>query len=153
MASEDEDDLSFDERMQIPEIRLTDTEDEDDEDNPADEDYVDIATDSDEDEDGDASDVDVEPAATNSTTDYRTNSSIADEEEDDVIKAILAATKAPRTHPPDITTEDFVIDLSFHPDKDILAAGTITGRQKKTKFLDNLGAISNQFICFLFSHL
>lgn len=50
-----------------------------------------------------------------------------DDENDDVIKAILAASKTPRTHPPDINIDDFVVDLSFHPDQDILAAATMSG--------------------------
>lgn len=50
-----------------------------------------------------------------------------EEEEDDVVQAIIAATKATRIHPPDIVTEDFIVDLSFHPNEDILAVGTITG--------------------------
>lgn len=49
------------------------------------------------------------------------------EEEDDVIAKILANTKTPRTHPPDIAIDDYVVDLSFHPTEDILAAGTISG--------------------------
>lgn len=50
-----------------------------------------------------------------------------DEEDDDVVQAIIAATKTIRAHPPDITTEDFIVDLSFHPNEDILAVGTVTG--------------------------
>lgn len=50
-----------------------------------------------------------------------------EEEEDDVIKAIIANTKTSRTHPPDISIDDFVVDLSFHPDEDILAAATMSG--------------------------
>lgn len=49
------------------------------------------------------------------------------EEEDDVIAKILANTKTLRTHPPDISIDDYVVDLSFHPTEDILAAGTISG--------------------------
>lgn len=49
------------------------------------------------------------------------------DDEDEVVRAIIAATKTPRSHPPDIATDDFVVDLSFHPDADILAVGTLTG--------------------------
>lgn len=126
MVSEDEDEINFDADM-IEELTFTD-DDDDVADNPADEDYVDIATDSDDDDD-DFSDVGTEAKGTDSVADPRTDHPIGDDEEDDVIRAIKAATNAPRTHPPDITTEDFVIDLSFHPDRDILAAGTITGRK------------------------
>lgn len=50
-----------------------------------------------------------------------------DEEEDDVIQRILASSKRPKTHPPDISIDDYVVDLSFHPSNDLLAAGTMTG--------------------------
>lgn len=50
-----------------------------------------------------------------------------DDDDDDVVRAIIAATKTPRSHPPDIATDDFVVDLSFHPDADIIAVGTLTG--------------------------
>lgn len=49
------------------------------------------------------------------------------DDEDDVVQAIIAATKTVRAHPPDIVTEEFIVDLSFHPTEDILAVGTITG--------------------------
>lgn len=51
----------------------------------------------------------------------------SDDEEDDVIQKIRANSKAPRTHPPDINIDDFVVDLSFHPEEDILAAATMSG--------------------------
>uniref|UniRef100_U5EX47 WD repeat-containing protein 55 homolog n=1 Tax=Corethrella appendiculata TaxID=1370023 RepID=U5EX47_9DIPT len=49
------------------------------------------------------------------------------EEEDEVIKAIISEIKKPRSKPPDIKTEDFVTDLCFHPDKDILSVATTAG--------------------------
>lgn len=49
------------------------------------------------------------------------------EEEDDVIKKIISEIKKPRSKPPDITTEDYVVDLSFHPEQNILAVGNVTG--------------------------
>ncbi|XP_050077591.1 WD repeat-containing protein 55 homolog [Anopheles maculipalpis] len=48
-------------------------------------------------------------------------------EEDDVIKAIITEIKKPRSKPADIQTEDFVVDLSFHPCEDILAVGSSVG--------------------------
>lgn len=56
-----------------------------------------------------------------------THASGLDEEEDDVVKAIIANTRTTRVHPPDIATDEFVVDLSFHPDADILAVGTLGG--------------------------
>jgi WD repeat-containing protein 55 len=49
------------------------------------------------------------------------------EEDDEVIKAIISEIKKPRSKPPDIKTDDYVVDLSFHPQLDILAVGTVTG--------------------------
>lgn len=49
------------------------------------------------------------------------------EEEDEVLRAIISEIKKPRQKPPDIKTEDFVVDMSFHPEQDLLAVATITG--------------------------
>lgn len=49
------------------------------------------------------------------------------EEEDEVLRAIIAEIKKPRSKPPDIKVDDFVTDLSFHTGEDILAVGTVTG--------------------------
>lgn len=49
------------------------------------------------------------------------------DEDDEVVKKILTELKKQRLKPPNITTEDFPTDLSFHPEKDILAVGTVTG--------------------------
>lgn len=62
-------------------------------------------------------------AASTSTT----NADDDDDGEDDVIQKILANAKTPKTHPPDINIDDYVTDLSFHPDNDILAAATMSG--------------------------
>lgn len=58
------------------------------------------------------------------TTSNRTEE---DDEEDDVIQRIIANSKASKVHPPDINIDDYVVDLSFHPSEDLLAAGTMTG--------------------------
>jgi hypothetical protein len=50
-----------------------------------------------------------------------------EDEEDEVVKAIRNEREKCREHPPDIEAEDFVVDISFHPQKDIIAAATITG--------------------------
>nr|CAD7199423.1 unnamed protein product [Timema douglasi] len=49
------------------------------------------------------------------------------EDEDDLIKAIRHEKEKPRDQPPDILCEDFVVDISFHPSENIIAAATITG--------------------------
>lgn len=50
-----------------------------------------------------------------------------DDEEDETIRAIIAAIKKQRSHPPEIKLEDFVTDISFHPENDIIALASITG--------------------------
>uniref|UniRef100_A0A023EST0 WD repeat-containing protein 55 homolog n=1 Tax=Aedes albopictus TaxID=7160 RepID=A0A023EST0_AEDAL len=64
-------------------------------------------------------------------------------EEDEVIKAIITEIKKPRSKPPDIKTEDFVTDLCFHPDQDILAVGTTTGDVIVYKFTNDECTIMN----------
>nr|CAD7588668.1 unnamed protein product [Timema genevievae] len=49
------------------------------------------------------------------------------DDEDDLIKAIRHEKEKPRDQPPDIPCEDFVVDISFHPLENIIAAATITG--------------------------
>nr|CAD7433249.1 unnamed protein product [Timema monikensis] len=49
------------------------------------------------------------------------------DDEDDLIKAIRHEKEKPRDQPPDIQCEDFVVDISFHPSENIIAAATITG--------------------------
>lgn len=49
------------------------------------------------------------------------------EETDEVLRAIISEIKKPRDKPPDIKTDDFVVDLSFHSDQNLLAVATVTG--------------------------
>jgi hypothetical protein len=65
-----------------------------------------------------------------SSTSRRTSNNENDEEEeeeDEVVKAIRREREKCREHPPDIQSEDFVVDISFHPQEEIIAAATITG--------------------------
>lgn len=55
------------------------------------------------------------------------NENEEEEEEDEVVKAIRREREKCREHPPDIQSEDFVFDISFHPQEEIIAAATITG--------------------------
>lgn len=66
-----------------------------------------------------------------------------DDDDDEVVRAIIAATKTPRSHPPDIATDDFVVDLSFHPDADILAVGTLTGDVLVYKYSNDENTLMN----------
>lgn len=50
-----------------------------------------------------------------------------DEEEDELIKAIKREREKPRDHPPNIICEDHIVDLSFHPNENLLAVASITG--------------------------
>ncbi|XP_069687073.1 WD repeat-containing protein 55 homolog isoform X2 [Periplaneta americana] len=52
---------------------------------------------------------------------------IENEEDDDVLKALMRERTKCREHPPDIHSDDFVVDISFHPEENIIAAATITG--------------------------
>ena len=50
------------------------------------------------------------------------------DEEDDLIKALKAARqKKERNCPPDIKTSDLITDISFHPESELIAVGSITG--------------------------
>lgn len=50
-----------------------------------------------------------------------------DNEDDEVVKKIITEIKKPRSKPPNIDTEDYPTDLSFHPGENILAISTVTG--------------------------
>lgn len=51
----------------------------------------------------------------------------AEDEDDEVVKAIINEKNKPRDHPPIITCEDFIVDISFNPAKDFIALATIVG--------------------------
>uniref|UniRef100_A0A1A9UN99 WD repeat-containing protein 55 homolog n=1 Tax=Glossina austeni TaxID=7395 RepID=A0A1A9UN99_GLOAU len=50
-----------------------------------------------------------------------------EDEDDETVRAIIAAIKKPRSSPPEINLEDFVTDICFHPERDIIAVATISG--------------------------
>lgn len=52
---------------------------------------------------------------------------IVEDEEDDTIKAIIKECNKERDHPPTIKCEDFITDLSFHPQNNIIAVANIVG--------------------------
>lgn len=75
-----------------------------------------------------SSEHDQNAATQTASTSAGTTETVPDDDDDeDIIAKILANSKTPRTHPPDINIDDYVVDLTFHPDTDILAAGTISG--------------------------
>ncbi|KOX76824.1 WD repeat-containing protein 55 like protein [Melipona quadrifasciata] len=49
------------------------------------------------------------------------------EEEDEVIKAIIKSKNINTNHPPTITTEDHVVDICFHPNSNMIAVANIVG--------------------------
>ncbi|XP_076767161.1 WD repeat-containing protein 55 homolog isoform X1 [Xylocopa sonorina] len=50
-----------------------------------------------------------------------------DDEEDEVIKAIIRSKNSNTNHPPPIKTEDHIVDICFHPTRDIIAVANIVG--------------------------
>lgn len=50
-----------------------------------------------------------------------------EDEEDEVVKAIKAEKTKPRDHPPAIKCEDFIVDISLHPAKNLIAIANIVG--------------------------
>ncbi|KAJ8973266.1 hypothetical protein NQ317_017721, partial [Molorchus minor] len=49
------------------------------------------------------------------------------DEEDETVKAIIRECTKERDHPPPIQCEDFVTDISFHPQNDMIAVANIVG--------------------------
>lgn len=62
------------------------------------------------------------------------NEEIAEDEEDEVIKAIKKENNKQREHPPPILAKDFVLDISFHPNENIFGIATITGEVTLYKY-------------------
>ncbi|EDV94858.1 GH23127 [Drosophila grimshawi] len=50
-----------------------------------------------------------------------------DDETDETVRAMIAAIKKTRSAPPEIKLEDFITDICFHPERDIIALATIIG--------------------------
>ncbi|XP_046488094.1 WD repeat-containing protein 55 homolog [Neodiprion pinetum] len=50
-----------------------------------------------------------------------------DDEEDEVVKAILRSRQPNKDHPPDIRLEDFIADISFHPANNLIALACMSG--------------------------
>lgn len=87
---------------------------------------------SDSDESIESSDTEMEENKDEPSTSDRVEKRVIDDydpdaEDDEVVKKILTELKKPRSKPPNITTEDFPTDLSFHPERNILAVGTVVG--------------------------
>lgn len=50
-----------------------------------------------------------------------------DEDDDEVVKAIKAEKNKPRDHPPTISSDDFIVDISFSPIKNLLTLANVVG--------------------------
>ncbi|CAH0726686.1 unnamed protein product, partial [Brenthis ino] len=73
------------------------------------------------------------------------NDNDEDDDEDEVVKAIKAEKNRPRDHPPSINCEDYTVDISFHPTRNIIALANIVGdvllyeyNNDETKLLNTL---------------
>lgn len=51
----------------------------------------------------------------------------AEEEQDEVVQAIIKSKELYRNHPPIISLEDYVVDICFHPEEDLIALANIMG--------------------------
>lgn len=71
------------------------------------------------------------------------------DDEDDVVKAIIANTKTERKHPPDLAFEDFIVDISFHPVEDLLAVGTMGGDIVITRYTNEENTTVSTLECHL----
>ncbi|KAL2711967.1 WD repeat-containing protein 55 isoform X2 [Vespula squamosa] len=67
------------------------------------------------------------------------------EEEDETVKAIIRSKELHRTHPPTITLDNFIVDICFHPQNDIIAVANILGdvilfkyTNKETKLVSSM---------------
>lgn len=50
-----------------------------------------------------------------------------EDEEDEVVKEIIRSRNLQTNYPPTITTEEYVVDISFHPNSDMIAIANIVG--------------------------
>ncbi|XP_013200488.1 WD repeat-containing protein 55 homolog [Amyelois transitella] len=57
----------------------------------------------------------------------RSEINLNEDDDDEVVKAILAEKNKQRDHPPLITLEDFIVDISFSPIKNLIAVANIVG--------------------------
>ncbi|KAJ8729474.1 hypothetical protein PYW08_001055 [Mythimna loreyi] len=71
---------------------------------------------------------DVDPEENEMSEDDTNENKIEEEEdEDEVVKAIKAEKNRPRDHPPTIICDDFIVDISLHPSKNLIAIANIVG--------------------------
>lgn len=76
-------------------------------------------------------------------SDIEENVQEEEEEEDETIKAIKRESNRERDHPPNIQCEDFITDISFHPQQDILAVANIVGDVLLYKYTNESNTLLN----------
>uniref|UniRef100_A0A1B6JR77 WD repeat-containing protein 55 homolog n=1 Tax=Homalodisca liturata TaxID=320908 RepID=A0A1B6JR77_9HEMI len=70
---------------------------------------------------------DGESSAVQADNDEDEGAGAQEDEEDSVITAIMRARDKPNEKPPDVVSEDYLVDISFHPSADIIAGASVTG--------------------------
>lgn len=86
--------------------------------------------DDDDDHDDDSNDneeQEEEAATAASTRNSAPAEDIEVDDEEEIVNRIISETKKEQNHPPDIKTDEFVVDISFHPISDLVAVALITG--------------------------
>ncbi|KAJ9581791.1 hypothetical protein L9F63_003860 [Diploptera punctata] len=66
-----------------------------------------------------------------------------DDDDDELVKAIRKEREKCSEHPPDIQMEDYIVDISFSPSSNIIAAATITGDVVLYKYSNESNEILN----------
>lgn len=113
-----------------------------------DSDYLNDSSDSDEDESMNKTPELKDPDAGTSEATNSVEKRLIDDydpnnEDDEVVKKILTELKKPRLKPPNISTEDFPTDISFHPDQNIIAIGTVMGDLLLYKYTNEENTLLN----------
>ena len=79
------------------------------------------------------------------TEEEETKPKVEIDEEDDLIKALKEARqKKERNCPPDIKSSDLLTDLSFHPESDLIAVGSIAGDLSVFKFANEENTLTKK---------
>lgn len=90
----------------------------------------------------DSSDEEDEQVASTAETSHANEED--EEEEDEVIQAIRRENERQRDHPPTITCDEFIVDISFHPREDILAVANIVGDAVIYKYTLEENTVANR---------
>ena len=98
------------------------------------------------DSDSDISDSDSDGSDSDPDSDLKPEPEV--DEEDPLIKALKKAKeKAQRKSPMDVKEKEMIMDLSFHPEMNLLAHATINGRIATTRFSNEENVLVNKAKC------